>query len=264
MNKSIRKTLACILFLTALLAISTFAQNRAKVGPERRATEKIIREYLLSHPEVVREAMQVLQVKEDKERLQLTTANIKKFTNEIYSDVGSPVLGDAEGDVQIVVFYDYFCGYCRKTLPALTELIAKDPSLKIIYKEFPIMGERSTTAAKAVLAASLQGRFREFHDAMIQTEVVDDEMLKLLAEKFSVDVVRFQNDMNSEQIAAAISRNIKLAENLNISGTPAYLIGMQFVPGAVSQETLASLISEERAKLAANRAAKTVRTNSLD
>ena len=194
--------------------------------------------------------MQALQVKEDQQKRAATAANLKKLESEIYSDVDSPVLGSEQADVSIVVFYDYFCGYCKKTLPELQAFLAKNPMVKVIYKEFPILGEASILAAKAALAAGRQGKFEAFHRAMLETNAGTDEAIKAIAERLGLDYARLHKDMNDPKTVAAIERNIRLADALNINGTPAYLIGSQVVPGAIDTAALSRMVNDERAKLA--------------
>jgi protein-disulfide isomerase len=216
---------------------------------DRENIEKIVREYLIAHPEVLREAMQALQDKEELEKRQTTAQNLKKLSSQIYSDAESPVLGNAHGSVSVVVFYDYFCGYCRKTIPGLADIIAKEKDVRFIYKELPILGPDSITAARAALAAERQGKFAAFHKAMISAESASDKSLRAIAEKLGLDYVRMQKDMADPKIAEAIGRTMDLATALNIEGTPAYLVGDEFIPGAITSESLSKIIANERAKL---------------
>ena len=215
---------------------------------EKAAIEKIVRDYLLTHPEVIREAIQALQEKEENQKKQETSENMKKFNSEIYMDADAPVLGNAKGDVTVVVFYDYFCSYCRKTIPGIQDLVAKDAALKIIYKQFPILGSDSLVAAKAALAAERQGKFTAFHQAMLASESASDRALKSIADKIGLDYAKFQKDMNDPKIANAIARNMTLASSLNVDGTPAYLVGDQFIPGAISTDALAKIVVAQRQK----------------
>jgi hypothetical protein len=157
--------------------------------------------------------------------------------------------GNAKGDISIVVFFDYFCSYCKKTLPALQALLVNDSSVRVVYKEFPILGPQSLIAAKASLAAARQGKFAEFHQAMLTADGAGDDVLKVVSERLGLDYARLQKDMGDPKIAEAIDRNIHLAESLNVSGTPAYLIGDQFIPGAIDSDALTRVTKDERSKL---------------
>ena len=143
-----------------LLGVSrTQAQTPANVAPsptplpiskdQRETIETVIREYLLKNPSIVREAMQALQAQEEKEKQERAANSLKSLEKDIYSDLDSPTVGNPKGDVSIVVFFDYHCGYCKQSLPALRELLTRDSSIRIVYKEFPILGPESQVAARA-------------------------------------------------------------------------------------------------------------------
>ena len=237
----------------SLGSLAIHAQTPAPASPpvsveQRESIEKIIREYLVTHPEVLREAMQALQEKEEIEKQRVNAENIEKLRSEIYADADAPVIGNAKGDVTIVVFYDYFCGYCRSTIPGLTDLATKDPGLKIIYKEFPILGPDSLTAAKASLAADRQGKFAAFHRAMLAADAANEQVIKSLSEKVGLDYARLKKDMADPKIDDALARNVDLASSLSVDGTPAYLIGDKVIPGAISTEALANIIAAKRSK----------------
>ena len=247
MNKTFCKLIFAV---TVVMILAGFvplnAQNNGK--PDKEAIEKIVREYLLTHPEIIREAIEALQQKEEAQKKQATAASMKKFSSEIYADADAPVLGNAKGDVTVVVFYDYFCSYCRKTMPGLQDLIAKDAALKIIYKQFPILGPDSLVAAKAALAAERQGKFGAFNQAMLASGSGSEQAIKAIADRVGLDYAKLQMDMKDPKIATAIGRNINLARSLSIAGTPAYLVGDQFIPGAISTESLAKIVAAEREK----------------
>lgn len=243
--------------LVTILCLSVFAvlaQKTAKPSPSdataaKQAIEKIVREYLLKNPEVLREAMQALQAKEEKAKSELMAKNLKTLKSEIYSDQDSPISGNPQGDVSVVAFFDYYCGHCRNSLPNLASLTATDKSVRIIYKEFPIMSPNSEIVARAALAATRQGKYLEFHQALLETEEVGEAAVKIIAEKLNLNAEQLQKDMNDAKMAEALSRNAKLAMSLEIAGTPAYIIGDQIIPGAIDTESLSKIVAAERAKL---------------
>jgi protein-disulfide isomerase len=148
--------------------------------------------------------MQALQQKEEAQRKLGFAENLKRLSPEIYRDVSAPVIGNESGDVAIVAFYDYFCGDCKKSLPQLQELAAKDRSVKIIYKELPILGAQSLSATKAVLAAARQGKFEQFHLEMIESDSATDEAIRVISDKLGL-YAKLQKDMSDPQIDAASS-----------------------------------------------------------
>jgi protein-disulfide isomerase len=261
MSKSSRSiTLVIVTIILFAIHINAQATSKKRVVPQksdRENIESIVREYLIKNPEVIREAMLALQQKEEAQRQLGFAENLKRLSPEIYSDASAPFLGNASGDITVVVFYDYFCGYCKKTLPQLQELAAKDRSVKIIYKELPILGAQSLSAAKAVLAAARQGKFEQFHREMIESDSATDEAIKAISEKLGLDFAQLRKDMDDSQIAASIERNISLAASLNINGTPAYLVGNQLIPGAIDSTSLARIVESERAKVVVAEAKKT-------
>ena len=245
-----------IVVLFGFFAASAQTQTQAKVvdkpttssQSQKEEIEQIVREYLLKNPAVIREALISLQTQEENERKQRNAEKLRTLKPEIYDDADSPVAGNRNGDVSVVVFYDYYCGYCRKTLPELQKLVAEDNSIRIIYKEFPILGANSELMARAALAANRQGKFAEFHKAALESQGVGEAFFKSLAGRAGLNYERLQKDMNDPKINQIIQRNISLAQAIGVDGTPAYLIGEQFIPGAVSLTSLTQIVVAERAK----------------
>lgn len=251
-------------FITSAIALSFFAAqaqttatsqtvSKAPVvsNEQKENIEKIVREYLLSNPEVIRDAMRELDIREQKARMERAAKAMAGLKADIYDDPASPVVGNPKGDVTVVVFFDYNCGYCKKSLPELQGLIAKDPMLRVIYKEFPILGAQSQIAATAALAAKRQGQYAAFNHALFASDGAGDAMLKGVADRLKLNYAKLQQDMADPQLVAEIERNLKLAEALEINGTPAYIIGDQIIPGAIDIDSLTRLVIGERSKAAA-------------
>lgn len=235
--------------VSAVVAQKTGKPPTSDATAAKRAIEKIVREYLLENPEVLREVMQALQAKEEKAKSELIAKNLKNLKSEIYSDQDSPIGGNPEGDVSVVAFFDYYCGHCRNSLPNLANLTTTDKSVRIIYKEFPIMSPQSEIVARGALAAKRQGKYLEFHKALLETDAVGEEAVKLISEKLNLNSEQLQKDMNDAKIAEALYRNSKLAASLEIAGTPAYIIGGQIIPGAIDTDSLSKIVAAERASL---------------
>ncbi len=241
------------IFITAIL-LSTFFQGQAqttKKSPptkaQREITEEIIRDYILKNPSIIREALIKLEEQDEKDKQQSIADNIKKYNSEIYADADSPVAGNKKGDVTVVVFFDYFCGYCRKTLPELKSFAAKQPSVRIIFKELPIMGPNSNVASRAALAAQRQGKYDEFHYALLESDDVSDATIKSICKRLGLNYETLKKDMNDPKINQSIERNQNLATAIGVSGTPAYLVGKRFIPGAIDAVALAKIVADERA-----------------
>lgn len=222
----------------------------APVSQQQRETiENIVREYLLRNPSIIRDAMEALQVQEAKEKQQRAANTLKALKSDLYSDLDSPTAGNPKGDVTIVVFFDYNCGYCKANLPALQTLLANDHSIRIVYKEFPILGPESQMAAQAALAANRQGKYAAFHLGLLESSQANNTSIKSVSDRLGLNYATLQKDMADPKLQESLDRNLRLASALDISGTPAYIIGEQIIPGAIDLDSLAKAVSAERAKL---------------
>ncbi len=167
--------------------------------------------------------------------------------DEVLNDPASPVGGNPDGDVTLVEFFDYQCPYCKTIFPSIQALLAEDRELRYVFKEIPILGKDSVFAARAALAARRQGKYLEFHMALMPTRgKLTETRVMWLAEKVGLDVGRLRRDMADRTIGDMIRRNLELADALGIYGTPAFIIGDTQVPGAVEIDTLKTLIARER------------------
>jgi protein-disulfide isomerase len=211
--------------------------------------ERRVRDYLLDKPEIIAEAMQKLEARQQAAVQNEVKEVLKTKSEEIFRDPASPAGGNPEGDVNLVEFFDYNCRYCRQVSPHLVKVEASDLKLRIVYKEFPILGPNSDFAAKAALAAHRQGKYVAFHQELMQSkEAVDEARVFAAAATVGLDAERLRADMDDPAIQAAIDRNLALARALRIDGTPGFLIGEQIVRGAVDLDTMERLIREAREK----------------
>ena len=194
------------------------------------------------------QALQSLDARQREAEAAEAKAVLTSRANDIFRDKQSPVGGNAQGDVTMVEFFDYNCPYCRQVAPIMAQAAADDPQLKIVYKEFPILGPDSVFAAKAALAAEKQGKYTQFHNALFdaRTRVTEAIVLKIAAEA-GLDVARMKSDMQQPEIQAMIDRNAELAQALKITGTPGFVVGDQIFPGATNLETMKKLIEQARA-----------------
>jgi protein-disulfide isomerase len=210
--------------------------------------ERRVRAYILDHPEVILESVERMQARRQAVETSEAQAVLKARTDEVFRDPASPVGGNVDGDVTLVEFFDYNCPYCRRVAPVMAEAEAADPRLRIVYKEFPILGPNSVYVAKAALAAHRQGRYAAFHKALMQAKGTADQGAALAAAAaVGLDVERLKADVNDPAIQAAIDRNLALAQALRINGTPGFVVGDQIVRGATDLGTLQDLIRKARA-----------------
>jgi protein-disulfide isomerase len=214
---------------------------------QKRQLGDIIKQYLIENPEVVRDALQELERRQVAEANEKAKKTISARAKEIYQSSEDLVLGNAKGEVAMVEFFDYNCGYCKRAIPEIEKLINSDKSVKVIIKEFPILGPGSIFAAKAAIASRLQGKYVAFHNAMTAAEGVKDETNVLdIAKQVGIDVEKLKVDMESEAVADVIRRNYNLADALSISGTPSFIIDDTLEHGYVSYDVLVQHVSTVR------------------
>jgi protein-disulfide isomerase len=223
-------------FATAVATGSVPAATTAVRDGDRAAIEKIVREYILEHPEILPEAMQRLQERE-----------LAKAVNANRKQIETPFAGAWEGaaqpDVTVVEFFDYNCGYCRAALGDVDRLLKEDPKLRIVYREFPVLGPDSEVAARASLAAAKAGKYPEFHRALFAGGRVDAASVTRVARSLGIDP---QGAGPAAQ--AEIDANLSLQRPLDLRGTPSWVIGTKVFGGAVGYDTLKAAIAEARAK----------------
>jgi protein-disulfide isomerase len=245
-----RLWIAAILLITALgmgEAIAQPAQPMSSKTAELDPFEQRVREYLLKNPEVIIEALQILQERQRVAEAENLQKAIAEHSEEILNDPAVPVGGNPDGDVTLVEFFDYNCPYCRRVAPTVAELEQADPDLRLAYKEFPILGPGSQFAARAALASRRQGKYVPFHNALMQaTEQVTEATVMKVAREVGLDTEQLRADMQDPAIEQAIARNLQLADALGITGTPSFIVGHEVVPGAVDLRTLQSLVARAR------------------
>ena len=246
--------------LTALLAAAAFALAGATSvsaqtfsEPQRGEIEKIIKEYLLKHPEVLQEAMAELEKRQAVAEAEKARSAVKNHSEAIFNSPRQVTLGNPQGDVTFVEFFDYNCGYCKRALDDMNALMAKDPKLKVVLKEFPVLGPGSTEAAKVAVAVRMQDKtgkkYLEFHQKLLTGRGQADRARALaVAKDVGLDMARLEKDLKSDEIDATLAESMKLAEALGLNGTPSYVIGNDVVIGAVGLAALGQKIDAARAQ----------------
>jgi protein-disulfide isomerase len=228
-------------------APSRIASPAVALPPDKVALGKTIREYLIANPEVLVEAMQELERKQDSQRDTQAQKAIQENQSELLRDPDSPIAGNPDGDVTVVEFNDYQCPYCKRAHLAVKSMLASDGKVKLVIKDLPILGEPSRIAALAALAARAQGKHLAFHNALMEySGKIDRDKIMEIAAASGLDVARLQKDMDDPKLKQIIERNTALASALGVRGTPAFVVGNQFVPGAVDTDALKQLIADAR------------------
>jgi protein-disulfide isomerase len=239
-------------------ALMTEARAQAAAGapaagtfsPEQKsAIEGIVKDYLLAHPELFLEIQRILEAKLEVEQAEKMKAALKEVAEGLYRDPNAPIAGNPKGDVTVVEFFDYNCGYCKRGLGDLVKLVEADKNVKVVFRELPILSKGSDEAARAALAARKQGKYWEFHRAMLDFKGQANEASALkIAEKLGLDIARLKTDMASEEAKAEIAKVRDIAQKLGINGTPHFLVGDRSIPGAPENlfEQLAGDVGEIR------------------
>jgi protein-disulfide isomerase len=238
----------CVLVALLLLVATKkpMAQDVFTAG-QKTAIESIVHNYYLNHPDAFIEVLQKAQSVARAAGDASTRMALVKRRNDIIADPRTPVVGNPHGDVTVVEFFDYRCPYCRRAHPNIAALIKDDPNVRIVYKDLPVLGPDSTFAAKAALAASLQGGYQRLHDTLLETPgPLTNDVVMTLAEAAGLNRERLMHDMSSPEVEGVLARNAELANALGIRGTPSYVVDDTLVPGAIEPAGMRKLIENRR------------------
>jgi len=242
------------LIVPALVALALcggpFAASAESFSDNQRGEiETIIKNYLLAHPEVLEDATNELNKRKAEAEEKKHQATIAENAETIYNSPRGITLGNKDGDVTFVEFFDYNCGYCKRAMADMLDLLKNDPKLKVVLKEFPVLSEGSVEAAKVAVAVRMQdpGKYLEFHQKLLGGRGPADKARAMAAAKDAgLDMARIEKDLASPEIKATINENVKLAEDMDLNGTPSYVIGKQIVIGAVGLDGLKEKIGIAR------------------
>ncbi|MDG1430592.1 MAG: DsbA family protein [Paracoccaceae bacterium] len=209
--------------------------------------KELVYEAIRENPEIVLEAVEILRVREAQAQAQ-TQADVLSDQRQILeADPNAPVLGNPDGDVTVVEFFDYNCPYCRRAMPVVQELLEFDPNARLVYREWPILGDGSVFATKAALASRNQGKYEEFHWALMGMSGRAEEASVLrIAREVGLDIDRLRADMESDEVNEHIQTSMELAQALGFSGTPSFVVGDNLVPGLVDAAKLIGLVEGTR------------------
>lgn len=200
---------------------------------QKKALGDIIKDYLVKNPEVMFEVQSALEEKTQKEQEARLKAFMAENAKSIYRSPNSSVAGNPDGDITVVEFFDFNCGYCKHGLAEVQKLIAGDKNVRVVFKELPILSKGSEEAARAALAAKKQGKYWEFHQAMLSSKGQANEASALkAAEGLGLDMNKFKADMAGDEVKNELTEDMKLAKNMGVNGTPHFLVGDKSIPGA--------------------------------
>jgi protein-disulfide isomerase len=219
--------------------------------PQKTEIEKIIRDYLVGHPEVLQEAIGELEKRQAAADTEKAKAAVAANAETLFESSRQVVLGNAKGDVTLVEFFDYNCGFCKGAMAAMMDLLKDDAKLRVVLKEFPVLGPGSVEAAKVAVAVRMQDKtgkkYLDFHQKLLGGRGKADKARAIaVAKEVGMDMTRLEKDMASDEVRVSLEESLKLAETLGLNGTPSYVVGNDVVVGAVGIDALRSKISAAR------------------
>ncbi len=236
-----------LVLATALVAFaSPLANAQAFDADEETRIRELVIETLLENPEILLEVSDRLQEKQFEEEQARAREAIPAVRDELFADPNAPVVGNPEGDVTIVEFMDYNCGFCKQANPEVAALLEQDANVRVVYREWPILGDDSVAAARLALAAREQDAYEAMHRALMAEPQVDEEIALLIAQDLGLDVEKLQRDAASLKVEAHLLQSRALADAIGVSGTPAFVIGDQYIGGAATTDELAAAVRAAR------------------
>jgi protein-disulfide isomerase len=257
--RPLRRILALGLLIWPLATVPAAAQQSGADQPsstdraapfspeEQDAIDRRVREYILENPEIVMQAIQILRDRQEQQAENARREGIRQHAKALRDSGPLPVFGNEDGDVTIVEFFDYRCPYCRQVAGLALETARADGNVRVVYKEFPILGPESEFASRAAIAAAMQDRYAEFHKALLtDVQTVNRDSVMRLARMMDLDIERLKADMQSDKVTRTIERNRRLGRRLQINGTPAFIVGTEMAPGAISRDKLKQMIARAR------------------
>jgi protein-disulfide isomerase len=237
--------------VAAALIVPQAAFAQGFTDAQRTEIQKIIKEYLIANPELIEEASAELNKRQQAAEAVKQAAGVKKHADLLFKSPRGVIVGGRDGDVNFVEFFDYNCGFCKKAMIDMIDLMKADPKLRVTLKEFPVLGAPSVEAAQVAVAVRMQDqggkKYLDFHQKLLSSRGPVDKAKAMAAAKDSgLDMARLEKDVASPEVKATIEENFKMAEDIGLNGTPSYVIGEQVVVGAIGADALKEKIAAAR------------------
>ncbi|GFE63983.1 DsbA family protein [Litoreibacter roseus] len=228
---------------SAVLALGLAAGSATAQTADDAALREMILETIRENPEIVAEALQILRDREEAESAEEAKVAVAANRELLENDANAPVIGNPDGDVTVVEFFDYNCGYCRRVFSNVKDLVESDPNVRVVLREWPILGEESVFAARASLASRAQGKYEEFHVALMENRgrATEESVLQIAAD-IGLDVEKLRVDMDAPEVVAHIATSQRLSQALGVNGTPAFVFGETLMPGAIELDQMKELV----------------------
>lgn len=237
--------LAAGVIISASLSVGAWAGTFSE--SQEKEIGELVKKYLLTNPEILREAFGELERRENAAKEKLAQKGISDNADTLYKSKLSYVAGNAEGDITMVEFFDYNCGFCKRAFGDVLSILESDKKLRLVVKEFPILGPGSIFASKAAIASKEQGKYWDFHVALMQSRgSLDEAKVISIATKIGLDVDKLRADMKADRVSAEIDETYALANKLGVNGTPAFIIDDKLIPGAMGLQALEQQVASVR------------------
>jgi protein-disulfide isomerase len=243
------RSTAAALAIAVVAALPARAQSFSDA--QRGEIERIVKDYLVAHPEVLQDVMSELEKRQTAAKAEQQTTGVREHKEVLFNSSHQVTLGNPHGDVTMVEFFDYNCGYCKRALGDMLQLLKTDPNLKVVLKEYPVLGPGSVEAAQVAVAARMQDKtgkkYLEFHQKLLGGHGPADKAHALAAAKeVGFDVARIEKDLGSDEVRDTLKENLKVADAIGLDGTPSYIIGTDVVIGAQGYDALKEKVDAAR------------------
>jgi protein-disulfide isomerase len=243
------RSTAAALAIAVVAALPARAQSFSDA--QRGEIERIVKDYLVAHPEVLQDVMSELEKRQTAAKAEQQIAGVREHKEVLFNSSHQVTLGNPHGDVTMVEFFDYNCGYCKRALGDMLQLLKTDPNLKVVLKEYPVLGPGSVEAAQVAVAARMQDKtgkkYLEFHQKLLGGHGPADKAHALAAAKeVGFDVARIEKDLGSDEVRETLKENLKVADAIGLDGTPSYVIGSDVVIGAQGYDALKEKVDAAR------------------
>ena len=253
-QKNRRYVPVLLLLLTVFLPLSSLATTHEKQfsTEQQKAIENIIQDYILNNPKIILQSIQEMEARQQHVKAQRVQQALADRSKDLVDDPGSYVGGNPDGDITLVEFFDYQCGYCKRVHPTVRRLLEEDGNIRFVYKEFPILGPASVYAARAAIASRAQGKYLEFHNTLMEHKgPLSKAVVLKTAERVGLDSDKLAKDIDLQAADAdrVMELNYGLAEDLDINGTPAFVVGGTVIRGAADLASLKDAIANSRAAI---------------
>lgn len=232
-----------------LIGVAHASAEESMSDARKQEIEAVVQEYILKNPEVLMRAIQTYQIQQQAAKRKRAKDNLTILASELTGNPSSPVIGNPDGDVTIVEFFDYRCGFCKRAYPTIQALLKEDGNIRYVLKEFPILGPDSLLAAQASLAVwnNTPEQYLPFHTALMKSRgSLNAAKIFSVAGNLGLDTDAIRKNMKNAPVRDEINKNMELSESLGIAGTPAFIIGDQLAPGAISIDEMKAMVAHAR------------------